>query len=151
MRAVIQRVTSAKVEVQGVVTSEIESGILVLLGVSRGDTKSDADYLADKIVQLRMFPDSEGKMNRSVLEIGGALLVVSQFTLCGDVRKGRRPSFDLAAPPAEAQALYLYFIEAARTRGATVETGVFQALMSVSLTNHGPVTFVIDSPPKGKP
>src|SRR5579872_6175943 len=131
MRALIQRVTRAKVEVEGVVSGQIAGGLLVLLGASRLDKPADADYLADKIVQLRIFADDAGKMNRSLLDTGGSLLVVSQFTLYGDCRKGRRPSFDQAAPPEQARALYEYFVSATRRRCSKVETGVFQAHMQV--------------------
>jgi D-tyrosyl-tRNA(Tyr) deacylase len=148
MRVVIQRVASARVEVEGKVSGEIAGGILALLGVAKGDTEQDADYLAGKVVELRIFRDERGRMNRSLLETGGGLLVVSQFTLCGDVRKGRRPSFDSAAAPDEAKRLYAYFVQRARSLGAAVQTGIFQAMMSVFLINDGPVTFVIDSPPK---
>lgn len=146
MRAVIQRVTYARVEVDRVVVGEIGPGLLALLGVAKGDTQSDADYLAAKIAQLRIFPDDAGKMNRSVLETGGAMLAVSQFTLYGDCRKGRRPGFDAAAPPDEARRLYEHFVEAARTAGLRVETGIFQADMKVSLLNDGPVTLIVESP-----
>jgi D-tyrosyl-tRNA(Tyr) deacylase len=145
MRAILQRVSRASVEVDGKITGEIGPGFLVLLGVGKGDTTQDADYLADKILNLRVFPDTAGKMNLSVLDSGGALLVVSQFTLYGDVRKGRRPSFDAAAPPEEANRLYQYFVEAARKSGIHVETGVFQAMMKVELVNEGPVTIICDS------
>ncbi len=146
MRAVIQRVTYAKVEVEDVVVGKIESGLLVLLGVAKGDTQADADYLAAKIAQLRIFSDDAGKMNRSVLEAGGAMLAVSQFTLYGDCRKGRRPGFDAAAPPDEARRLYEHFVEASRATGLRVETGIFQADMQVSLLNDGPVTLIVESP-----
>jgi D-tyrosyl-tRNA(Tyr) deacylase len=117
----------------------------VLLGVGKGDTEQDAEMLARKIVELRVFQDDAGKMNLSVKDAGGSLLVVSQFTLYGDTRKGRRPSFDQAAPPEEARRLYERFVEAARAQGVAVETGVFQAMMSVSLVNEGPVTFLVES------
>jgi D-tyrosyl-tRNA(Tyr) deacylase len=145
MRAVAQRVTRASVEVDGVVVGEIGSGLVVLLGVAKTDTSADADFLAAKIVNLRIFSDQAGKMNRSVLESGGGLLVVSQFTLYGDCRKGRRPGFDDAAPAEAARALYERFIAAARANRARVETGVFQAHMAVSLVNDGPVTFIVES------
>ncbi len=145
MRAVIQRVTAARVEVDGAVAGRIDAGLLVLLGVAKTDTAQDSDFLIEKILHLRIFSDGAGKMNRSLLETGGALLVVSQFTLYGDCRKGRRPSFDLAAPAEQARALYEQFIAAARRAGVRVETGVFQASMAVSLTNDGPVTLVIES------
>ena len=145
MRAVLQRVREARVEANGTVTSAIGIGLLVLLGVSRGDSKDDADYLAEKIAGLRIFPDEQGRMNRSVVEIGGAILVVSQFTLYGDCRRGRRPSFDEAAPPDEARSLYEYFVERLRASNLTTETGVFQASMQVHLVNDGPVTLLLES------
>lgn len=145
MRAVIQRVSSASVTVDGRVEGRIGAGLLVLLGVGRGDTERDAEALARKIVELRVFQDKAGKMNLSVKDTGGSLLVVSQFTLYGDTRRGRRPSFDQAAPPEEARRLYERFVEAVRTEGVAVETGVFQAMMSVSLVNEGPVTFLVES------
>jgi D-aminoacyl-tRNA deacylase len=125
---------------------EIGAGLLVLLGVAKGDTAADAEFLAAKIAGLRIFSDDAGKMNLSLLDTGGALLAVSQFTLYGDCRKGRRPSFDHAAPPEEARALYEYFVEAVRRTGVRVETGVFQADMAVSLVNDGPVTLIVESP-----
>ena len=127
----------------------IRKGLVILLGVSKGDTTSDADYLLDKALGLRIFPDNQGKMNRNVQEAGGALLIVSQFTLYADCRKGRRPSFDRAAPPDHAQSLYDYFVEAARRGPVAVETGVFQATMEVHLVNSGPVTIVLDSAERG--
>jgi D-tyrosyl-tRNA(Tyr) deacylase len=145
MRAVIQRVTQAKVEVDGAVTGEIGKGLLVLLGAGKSDSPADADFLAEKIVSLRIFADQAGKMNRGILDVGGALLVVSQFTLYGDCRKGRRPSFDSAAPAEQARALYEHFLAAARRTGVQVETGIFQADMAVSLTNDGPVTLILES------
>ena len=145
MRAVVQRVTEARVEVAGKAVGEIGAGLLVLLGVGRDDTRDDADYLADKTVNLRVFDDDEGKMNRSLSESGGAILVVSQFTLYGDVRRGRRPSYSDAAEPEKANQLYEYFVERLRSFGVKVETGVFQAMMKVSLTNDGPVTILLDS------
>jgi D-tyrosyl-tRNA(Tyr) deacylase len=145
MRAVVQRVTDARVEVAGDIAGEIGAGLLVLLGVARDDTGSDADYLAEKINNLRVFDDAEGKMNLSLLETGGAMLVVSQFTLYGDVRRGRRPSYSDAAEPEKANELYQYFIDRVRSLGVRVETGVFQAMMKVSLTNDGPVTILLDS------
>ena len=140
----IQRVSQAKVEVDGVVSGAIESGLLVLLGVTKADTASEAEILADKVANLRIFADQAGKMNRSVLETGGSLLVVSQFTLYGDCRKGRRPSFDQAAGAEQARALYEEFVAIARRTGLRVETGIFQAHMMVSLVNDGPVTLIID-------
>lgn len=148
MRAVLQRVSEARVEVDGRVTGAIGRGLLVLLGVAREDTPADADCLADKILGLRIFPDEQGKMNRSVAETGGAVLVVSQFTLYGDTRKGRRPSFDRAAPQEQARQLYQYFVEALRRRHHLVETGVFQARMQVHLINDGPVTMLCESRPR---
>jgi D-aminoacyl-tRNA deacylase len=145
MRAVIQRVRKALVTVDGQVTGEIGPGLLILLGVAKTDTERDADYLANKIVALRIFPDEEGKMNRSVVEAGGGLLVVSQFTLYGDCRKGRRPSFDLAAGAEQAKVLYEYFVDLARRASVPVHTGVFQAMMQIHLVNDGPVTIIIDS------
>jgi D-tyrosyl-tRNA(Tyr) deacylase len=145
MRAVVQRVREARVEANGTVTGAIGIGLLALLGVSRSDSKDDADYLAEKIAGLRIFPDEEGRMNRSVVEIGGAILVVSQFTLYGDCRRGRRPSFDEAAPPDEARALYECFVERLRASNLKTETGVFQASMQVHLVNDGPVTVLLES------
>ena len=145
MRVVLQRVREARVEANGTVAGAIGIGLLVLLGVSRGDSKDDADYLAEKIAGLRIFPDEDGRMNRSVEEIGGAILVVSQFTLYGDCRRGRRPSFDEAAPPDEARSLYEYFVERLRASNLKTETGVFQASMQVHLVNDGPVTLLLES------
>jgi len=145
MRAIIQRVKEAKVEVSGETVGGIGEGILVLLGAGKDDTSADADYLADKILALRIFEDPDGKMNLSVTDIGGSLLVVSQFTLYGDCRKGRRPSFDKAAPPEIAEALYEEFVSRLRARGARVETGRFRAMMDVHLVNSGPVTLLLDS------
>ncbi len=145
MKAVIQRVSSARVDVEGTTVGTIGQGVLVLLGVEKGDGERDADWLADKIVNLRIFEDDAGKMNLALREIGGALLAVSQFTLAGNCAKGRRPSFDGAAPPAEANRLYEYFVARVKARGVSVETGIFQAMMAVSLVNDGPVTFVLES------
>ena len=145
MRAVLQRVSRASVEVDGVVVGKVGRGWLVLLGVAKGDLDEDADKLADKIVGLRAFEDDQGKMNRAVAEVGGGLLVVSQFTLLGDCRGGRRPSFTEAAEPAEAERLYLRFVERARSAGLEVATGTFRAMMRVELVNDGPVTFLLDS------
>jgi D-tyrosyl-tRNA(Tyr) deacylase len=128
----------------------IGPGILVLLGISRADTSADADYLLDKLLHLRIFPDNERKMNRSVVDAGGSLLVVSQFTLYADCRRGRRPSFDQAAPPEEAQRLYEYFLAAARRSPVPVQSGVFQAMMEVHLVNDGPVTILLDSADRKK-
>jgi D-tyrosyl-tRNA(Tyr) deacylase len=145
MRAVIQRVSNASVTVEGRVVGEIGPGLLVLLGVSVTDAEADAAYLAEKIAGLRIFEDGDGKMNLSVAEIDGAVLAVSQFTLYGDVRRGRRPSFDEAARPERARELYEYFVEQIRARGLRCDTGQFQAMMSVSLVNEGPVTILLDS------
>jgi D-tyrosyl-tRNA(Tyr) deacylase len=145
MRAVIQRVSRAKVTVASGVTGEIGPGLLVLLGVGVEDAAADAEYLADKILGLRIFEDEGGKMNRSVVDVGGAVLVVSQFTLHGDVRKGKRPSFDDAARPDKACRLYDYFVERIRTTGMRCETGRFQEMMQVELVNEGPVTILLDS------
>lgn len=145
MRAVLQRVTRASVDVDGQVVGRIGPGWLVLLGVAKGDTDDDAGKLAEKVVNLRAFEDDQGKMNRSVREQGGAVLVVSQFTLLGDCRGGRRPSFTEAAEPVEAERLYLRFVENLRTAGLEAATGTFRAMMKVELVNDGPVTFLIDS------
>ena len=145
MRAVLQRVLEAAVTVEGRTVGRIGPGLLVLLGVAKGDCEADADYLLDRIAGLRIFPDQDGKMNRSLLDTGGALLIVSQFTLCGDCRKGRRPGFDAAAPAEIAKSLYEYLVTRARSLSMMVETGEFQAMMNVSLVNHGPVTFVLES------
>jgi D-tyrosyl-tRNA(Tyr) deacylase len=145
MRAVIQRVSEARVKVEGSVLGEVGPGLLALVGVAKPDSAADAEFLAEKILNLRVFPDEAGKMNRSLLDTGGALLVVSQFTLYGDCRKGRRPSFDAAAPAEQARALYERFVEVARRSGVRVETGVFQAHMEVSLVNDGPVTLLVES------
>lgn len=145
MRIVIQRVQEARVEVDGEVTGAISKGLLVLLGVAKGDTEADAAFLAEKTLGLRIFPDEDGKMNRSVVEAGGGVLVVSQFTLYGDVRKGRRPSFDAAAPPELARELYEKFLSLVRKSDIPVRTGVFQAMMKVYLVNDGPVTILCDS------
>lgn len=145
MRAVVQRVRSAGVTVGGQITGAIGPGLLVFVGVARGDDAADVAYVAAKIRDLRIFPDADGRMNRSVVESGGAVLLVSQFTLQADCRKGRRPSFDAAAAPAEAQPLYEQVVRAVRGLGLTVETGVFQADMEVALVNDGPVTLLLDS------
>jgi len=131
--------------VDGQTTGEIGQGLLILLGVGQGDTPREADFLLDKIINLRIFEDDGGKMNLSLLETGGQLMVISQFTLYADCRKGRRPSFTDAAPPGEAQKLYDYFVDTARKRGLQVATGIFQALMEVELVNFGPVTILLDS------
>ena len=145
MRAVIQRVNRASVTVDGRVAGEIGAGLLVLLGVGRLDNPESASYLAEKITNLRIFSDEAGKMNLSLLDSGGAVLVVSQFTLYGDTRGGRRPSYIQAAPPEEANRLYEEFVRSMRALGVTVETGVFQAHMQVELVNDGPVTILVDS------
>ena len=145
MRAVVQRVSRASVSVDGKVTGEIGLGLLILLGVGQGDDEADAKYLAGKVAGLRVFEDEDGKMSRSLLDIGGGALVVSQFTLYGDVRRGRRPSFDGAAPPAEADRLYRFFCKLLEEQGLIVETGIFQAIMDVELLNQGPVTILLDS------
>ncbi len=145
MRLLIQRVKEARVEVDGSVAGSIGPGLLVLLGIAKGDTAKEADYLIDKMLGLRIFPDAEYKMNLSVADTAGGVLVVSQFTLYGDVRKGRRPSFDAAAPPEQARELYEYFVAQARLKHPRVETGVFQAVMAVHLVNDGPVTILCDS------
>jgi len=145
MRAVVQRVSRAKVTVAGQITGEIGLGLLVLLGVGKEDSEANADYLAEKVVGLRIFEDDGGKMNRSVVDLGGAVLVVSQFTLHGDVRKGKRPSFDDAAPPQAARELYEYFVQRVRASGLRCETGRFQEMMAVELVNEGPVTILLDS------
>ncbi len=145
MRAVIQRVSRASVSVDGKIVGQIDQGLLVLLGVSRTDAESAADYLAEKIAGLRIFEDPAGKMNLSLAEINGAVLLVSQFTLYGDVRRGKRPSFDAAAPPEQAGKLYEYMVERLRGLGIPCQTGVFQAMMQVELVNDGPVTILLDS------
>ena len=145
MRAIVQRVRSASVAVDGRVVGAIDHGLLVFVGVTHGDGPADRDYIAAKVRELRIFPDESGRMNRSVVESSGSLLVVSQFTLYADTRKGRRPSFDAAAPPALAEALYLDLVRTLRDSGLRVETGIFQADMQVSLVNDGPVTMLLDS------
>ncbi len=145
MRAVIQRVTNARVVIEGKEYSRIGPGLLVLVGVEKQDTPEDAEMLARRIIELRIFEDDAGKMNRSIAEAGGQILAVSQFTLLGDCRKGRRPSFDPAAPPDLARALYERFVNEIDGLGIEVATGVFQAAMNVELTNQGPVTFILDS------
>jgi len=145
MRAVVQRVSRARVTVNGGITGEIGLGLLVLLGVGREDTEKDVDYLAEKVAGLRIFEDQDGKMNRSVLDVGGSVLAVSQFTLYGDVRRGKRPSFDDAAPPEPARRLYELFVERIRAAGLRCETGRFQEMMQVELVNEGPVTILLDS------
>ena len=145
MRAVVQRVSRAQVTVNGEITGQIGLGLLVLLGVGRDDTEADTTYLAGKLAGLRVFADAEGKMSRSMQEVGGSVLAVSQFTLYGDVRRGKRPSFDDAAPPEKARLLYEFFVELIRTAGLRCETGRFQEMMTVELVNEGPVTILLDS------
>ena len=145
MRAVIQRVTSARVNIDGQEYSRIGIGLLVLIGVEKEDTIEDGEMLARRIVELRIFEDDAGKMNRSIADAGGQILAVSQFTLLGDCRRGRRPSFDPAAPPDAARELYEKFVEQIAALGVPVKTGMFQAMMDIELTNQGPVTFILDS------
>jgi D-tyrosyl-tRNA(Tyr) deacylase len=145
MRAVVQRVSRARVTVNGETSGEIGLGLLVLLGVGTVDSEADATYLAEKICGLRIFEDENGKMNRSVVDAAGAVLAVSQFTLYGDVRRGKRPSFDDAAPPERARGLYEFFVECVREAGLRCETGRFQEMMRVELVNEGPVTILLDS------
>src|SRR5271154_1577455 len=145
MRAVVQRVSRAQVSVNGEIAGEIGLGLLVLLGVGRDDTEADANYVAEKIAGLRMFEDDEGKMNRSVQDVGGSVLAVSQFTLYGDVKRGKRPSFDSAAAPEKARPLYEFFVEQIRAAGLRCQTGRFQEMMKVELANEGPVTILLDS------
>ena len=145
MRAVVQRVTRARVTIDGEIVGEIGNGLVVLLGIARDDTKDDADYLAPKIIALRIFDDAEGRMNLSVKDIDGGLLVVSQFTLYGDVRRGLRPSWSDAAAPEIAEPLYDYFVESSRKLLGRVETGSFRKMMQVELVNDGPVTILLDS------
>jgi D-tyrosyl-tRNA(Tyr) deacylase len=145
LRAVVQRVKRASVTVDGEIVGEIDKGFLVLIGVSGDDTEADVRYCVEKILNLRVFEDGDGKMNLSLLDIGGELLAVSQFTLYGDTRRGRRPSFISAAPPDAASRLYEYFVGECRKQIARVETGRFQAMMDVELVNDGPVTILIDS------
>jgi D-aminoacyl-tRNA deacylase len=145
MRAVVQRVSRAKVTVNDWIAGEIGLGLLVLLGVGQADTETDAIYLAVKIAGLRIFEDGDGRMNRSVIDVGGSVLAVSQFTLYGDVRRGKRPSFDAAAPPDPARQLYEFFVERLRQAGLRCETGRFQEMMQVELVNEGPVTILLDS------
>ena len=151
MRAVIQRVSSASVSIDGEVVSRIQMGLVVLVAVGRDDSDADADYIVEKTVRLRVFPDAEGRFDRSVEDVGGSLLVVSQFTLYGDVRRGRRPSFTEAAPPDEAVARFADVVERFRATGVPVETGQFQAMMDVALVNNGPVTLVLDSADRHRP
>ena len=151
MRVVLQRVKEARVEVDHVVVGSIGKGLLVLLGIAKSDSQADADWLVEKITNLRIFEDAEGKMNLSAIDTQAALLTVSQFTLYADTRRGRRPGFDQAARPEDARTLYEYFVDRARVSGLTVATGVFQAEMAVYLCNDGPVTLICDSPVRGEP
>jgi D-aminoacyl-tRNA deacylase len=146
MKAVVQRVSQSSVRVDLQPVASIGPGLLVLLGVAGDDTEKEVDYLAEKIVHLRIFEDDQGKMNRSLAQIGGAMLVVSQFTLLGDCRKGRRPSFVQAAPPEQAEALYTCFVQRVAQMGIAVATGRFRSTMQVSLVNEGPVTLVLETP-----
>lgn len=150
MRLVVQRVSEASVTVGGVTAGSIRCGLVILAGVAKTDSELEVDYLADKVLGLRVFPDSAGRMNLNVVDAGGSLLVVSQFTLYGDCRKGRRPSFDDAAAPERAQALYNCFVEKLRLGPVPVETGVFQAMMEVHLVNQGPVTILLDTADRNK-
>ncbi len=145
MRAVIQRVKKASVSVDGKIVGQIDKGVMILLGVGKDDTESDIDYLVEKIANLRIFEDNEGKMNLSVLDVDGDFLVVSQFTLYGDCRKGRRPSYTESAPPVMAKQYYERFVEQLKTYGRKVETGIFGAMMLVEIHNDGPVTLLLDS------
>ncbi|NIO48540.1 MAG: D-tyrosyl-tRNA(Tyr) deacylase [Candidatus Aminicenantes bacterium] len=144
MKIVLQRVKQAAVEVQGKITGEIERGICLLVGIEKGDSEDDAQYLANKVVELRIFPDKEGKMNLSLSEARGGVLAVSQFTLAGSTKKGRRPSFDRAELPERAEELFSYFVDLIKQRGIKVETGVFGAMMDVRMVNDGPVTFILE-------
>ena len=144
MKVVLQRVKQAAVEVQHSTAGEIGQGLCLLVGVEKGDSEEEASYLANKIVELRIFPDEEGKMNLSLLDVKGEILAVSQFTLAGSLKKGRRPSFDSAESPEKAEELFLYFVSLVKKRGVKVETGVFGALMEVRMVNDGPVTFILE-------
>jgi D-tyrosyl-tRNA(Tyr) deacylase len=146
MKAVIQRVKESSVSIESEIIGSIKRGLLILLGVAKGDQKAEADYLSEKVANLRIFEDENGKMNRSILETGGEALVVSQFTLLGDCRKGRRPSFIAAAKPEDANALYEYFANRLEDKGISVQKGKFQAMMDVALVNDGPVTLIVESP-----
>ncbi len=150
MRLVLQRVKAASVEIDGSIVGQIGPGLLVFLGVGKGDSEHDAIFLADRVVGLRIFEDAAGKMNRSVKDVQGEILVISQFTLYGSTLKGRRPSFDAAAPPEHARVLYELFLQELRRGGVKVESGIFGARMKVSLVNDGPVTFILESPPVAK-
>ena len=151
MRAVVQRVTAARVEVGGEVVGKIEHGLVAFVGIGKGDTESEARHLVDKIIELRVFADDQGKMNRALGEVGGGLLVVSQFTLYGDTSRGRRPGFDRAMPPAEAERLYDRMVALARARHSPVETGRFRADMRVLVDNDGPVTLLVETPSGSAP
>lgn len=151
MRALLQRVSAASVSVDNVITGQIGGGFLVFLGVGKSDTQEDLEYLVDKVINLRVFPDEHGKFDRSVQDVGGEILLVSQFTLYADTRKGRRPGFSDAMPVNEAKELFIEATEAFRNSGVNIETGVFQADMSVSLVNEGPVTLLIDTVDRLKP
>jgi D-aminoacyl-tRNA deacylase len=146
MRAVVQRVTAARVEVDGEIVGKIEHGLVAFVGIGKGDTESEARYLVDKIIELRVFEDDQGKMNLALGDVGGGLLVVSQFTLYGDTSRGRRPGFDRAMPPADAERLYERVVALARARHSPVETGRFRADMRVLVDNDGPVTLLLESP-----
>lgn len=151
MRAVIQRVSEGSVSVEGKIIGEINQGLVILLGVTHDDTREDADYLSEKIANLRIFNDDAGKMNRSLLDVSGAVLAISQFTLYGNTRKGRRPSFVEAAPPEIADPLYEYFMANIREKGVVVEKGQFGAMMQVKIFNDGPVTILLDSQERHQP
>jgi len=144
MKIVLQRVKEAAVEVQGKIVGKIGQGICLLVGIEKGDSEEDAHYLAKKVTELRIFPDEEGRMNLSVLDVQGEAMAVSQFTLAGSLKKGRRPSFDKAEEPEKAEKLFKYFVELIKQRGIKVETGIFQAMMDVHLINEGPVTFILE-------
>lgn len=146
MKAVIQRVKESSVSVQGEIIGSIKRGLLILLGIAKGDQKTESDYLSEKVANLRIFEDENGKMNLSLLETGGEALVISQFTLLGDCRKGRRPSFIAAAEPEDANLLYEYFANRLEDKGISVQTGKFRAMMDVALINDGPVTLIVESP-----
>jgi len=146
MKAVIQRVKESSVSIENEIIGSIKRGLLILLGVAKGDQKAEADYLSEKVANLRIFEDENGKMNRSLLETGGEALVISQFTLLGDCRKGRRPSFIAAAEPEDANLLYEYFANRLRDKGIFVQKGKFRAMMDVALVNDGPVTLIVESP-----
>lgn len=146
MRAVVQRVTAARVEVAGEIVGQIEKGLVAFIGIGKGDGEAEARWLADKIVEMRVFEDDAGKMNRALADVGGGLLLVSQFTLYGDTSRGRRPGFDRAMPPAEAEKLYDHFVTLVRARYATVATGRFRADMRVLVDNDGPVTLLLETP-----